>query len=189
MPLEELAFDHKVFNDRYLADDKLYARFYQEVMPAGVVNGIKKFENVEMISIMQPGNKLSMVVRVARPEDKERFAKSYAMFVNGKEEQFDGTPLKEWSAVDSPALLEELKYMGFRTVESVSKASDAACTNYPGMRMLKMRAERWLTLQAEKAPAVALEAALADRDKMLASMQEQMDAMKAALEAAGLKAA
>lgn len=184
MPLAELEFDHKMLNNRNGADDKLYVRFFTEVLPdeaASKAAGLRKFRDVEMITIMVPGNKKEVRTREARPEDIERFQGVYDKFKKDKDAMPDGTPISEWNQVSSPALKEELRYMGFITVEQLAGASESVLVQNAGLRTLKQRAAQWLLMQQENAPVERLSSELADRDAKIEALQQQMAEMTKAM--------
>jgi hypothetical protein len=182
MELQELEFDHNVFSNRTAADSKLHVQFFHSALPdpeASASTGIRKFRDVEMVSIIVPGDKRNIVVREARQDDKERFAKIYEAFKKDQDQTVQGFPLKEWSLV-TRAMVEELKYLGFVTVEQVAGASDSIAGKYPGFRELQNRAKNWLESQASAAPLERLQAELKTRDEQLAAMQAQINELVSA---------
>ena len=177
MALAELEFDHNVFQpgQRHLADDKLYVRFFEDVLPDDVASkerGRPIFRDVCMVTIMVPGNRKTIITREARDEDKARFAKQFQHFKKG-DGSLMGTPLKEWGMCPR-SFTEELKYQGFHTVEQVANAQDQACQNLPGLRDLRDRAKAYLALAEGAAPAAKLQAELSERDAQIQSLQEQL---------------
>lgn len=174
--LAELEFDHNVFSSRNSADDKLAVHFFKSAVPdaeASEKTGMRKFRDVDMVQIVVPGDKRNIVIREARPEDKARFEKIWERYAAGEAEQVSGFPLKEWSLV-TRAMVEELKYLGFRTVEQVAGASDAIAGKYPGFRELQTRAKTWLAAQESAAPLEKLQSELKTRDDAIAAMQAQI---------------
>jgi two-component sensor histidine kinase len=189
MSLAELEYDHTIHERERAGDDKLYVRFYTDILfdaDASKATGMKKFRDAEMIQIMVPGDKRNIVVREVREDDRERFAKHYAMFREGAEEQITGYPLKEWTGC-TRAMAEEFKYLGFRTVEQIAAANDSILSKYPGMREIQTRAKNWLAAQEGAAPLEKMQSALEERDKAIAAQQAQIQEMVKAL--AELKAA
>ena len=86
----------------------------------------------------------------------------------------------------SASLVEEMKYLGFTTVEQLAEASDLACAKVPGLQNYKQRAKVFLEfakgnspvekLQAqvaeEKARADAAEAQLKDMARRIAALED-----------------
>lgn len=185
--LAQLEYDHTLFEEgnRTKGDDKLYVRFFTDVLPDEVASketGIRKFRDVDMIQIMVPGDKRNITIREAREEDKHRFAKHYERFKANKEaeDQIDGYPLSQWGAL-SRATAEELRYLGFRTIEHVAGASDAVLGKHPGLRQLQQRAKQWIESQKSAAPAQKLADDLQDAQETIQGMKKQMEEMAAAM--------
>jgi hypothetical protein len=164
-------------------DHKLYKRFFVDVLPDDektATEGRPCFRNVEMITIMVPGDKNNIVTREAREEDKTRFADLYAKFKKGEGEILDGFPLKEWTGV-TRAQVEELKFFNFLTVESLANANDNVAVKFPGLHELKRRAAAWVQAQKDSAPIEKLNAEIKARDEQNAALQAQMAEMVKAL--------
>ena len=176
MNLETLEFDHTLFESRTKGDEKLYVRFFPDIVPdvdATAATGIRKFRDATMIQIMVPGDKRNVVIREAREDDKQRFAATHKKYEEGNSAVLDGFPLAQWPLA-SRAMVEELKYLGFVTVEHVANANDSACSRYPGLRELKTRATSWLQAQADAAPIEKLNTAIETKDKEIGALKQQM---------------
>jgi hypothetical protein len=182
--LAQLEYDYTLHENRFKGDDKLYVRFFMDIIPdddATKATGVRKFRDVEMIQIMVPGDKRNVTIRVARDEDKDRFAALYERFQKSQDQEaLAGFPLTEWSAL-SRATIEELKYLGFRSVEHIANASDSVLGKHPGLRELQKRAKTFLEAQASAAPLERLQAELKTRDDAMAGMKAQMEEMAKAL--------
>jgi hypothetical protein len=177
MELQELEYDHTLHTRDRAGDEKLYVRFFTEVLPdeeASKATGMRKFRDAEMITIQVPGDKRNIVVREAREDDKERFSALYKKFRAGMEDQQGGYPLKEWPLI-TRAMAEEFKYLGFHTVEQLASANDTTLSKYPGMREVSNRAKTWLQAQADAAPMERLQTELQTRDQQIAAMQQQIN--------------
>ena len=92
------------------------------------------FEDVEMVSIMAPGNRLTERTAPAheihyngniseQQTYAERFAEAYEAFKRGVEEQLIGTPLSEMTCF-TPAQIAEMRAKNVRTVEQLAGMSD-----------------------------------------------------------------
>lgn len=179
MELQELDYDHSIHERDRAGDDRLYVRFYKDVVPdeeATKAAGMRKFRDVDMIQIVVPGDKRNIVVREVRDDDKVRFEKYWGAYSQGVDEQVSGFPLSEWSMI-TRAIVEELKYLGFRTVEQLANASEASLGKYPGMRELQRRAKTWLESQLKAAPIEKMNAELETRDKQIQALQAQVQAL------------
>lgn len=179
MELEALDYDHTLHENRTKGDSKLYVRFFPGVAPdveESARTGIKKFRDVDFITIMVPGDKRNIITREARPGDIERFKTIYDQYKGGQSEVLNGYPLSQWPLV-SRAMVEELKYLGFMTVEHVANASDASAGRHPGLRELQRRAQSWLQAQKDAAPIEQLNSALEQRDQEIIAMKAQLEEM------------
>lgn len=187
MPLEELSYDHTVHEDRRKNDNRLMVRFYNDIIfdpDATKDAGIRKFRDCTMVQIMVPGDRRNIIVREARDDDKERFAKQYERFQSSGDEALDGYPLVQWPLV-ARSQVEELKYLGFRTVENVAHANEAAFAKYPGLRELSRRAQAWLEAQQGAAPIEKMNSVIDAQNEEIAQLRAQM---KAFMEGAGKNA-
>lgn len=183
MALTELEYDHNMFEKQYGGDEKLVVYFFSEVLPdpeASAETGMKKFRDADMIHIQTPGDRLNIVIREARDDDKERFAAQFKKYKADADDQLTGYPLKEWPLA-TRAMAEELKHIGFRTVEQVAAANDQACSRYPGLRELSKRATAWLQAQNDAAPLEKLAEEVKKRDELLAAQAAQLAEMAAML--------
>jgi len=131
---------------RYAMDSKLYVNFYlRPVLQQTESDQANRpiFKDVEHIRIMVPGDKLSIVDRIASPDDKSRFADHYAKFAAGQAEQVVGTRLEmvPWM---SRSKVEEYKYFGILTVEQLAAAGDNVGQKFMGFQQDKQRAQAFL---------------------------------------------
>jgi hypothetical protein len=131
---------------RYAMDSKLYVNFYlRPVLQQTESDQANRpiFKDVEHIRIMVPGDKLSIVDRIASNDDKSRFADHYAKFTAGQAEQVVGTRLEmvPWM---SRSKVEEYKYFGIITVEQLASAGDNVGQKFMGFQQDKQRAQAFL---------------------------------------------
>lgn len=99
------------------------------------------------IKIFVPGDRSNVIDRPLRPDDEFRFPGQWQRFQKGQEQRAVGTPLEEWPAVTS-GMVEELKYLGFQTVEQVAEANDSAAQKFMGIQDLKNKAKAYLAVAA-----------------------------------------
>ncbi len=106
---------------------------------------IKK--DVPYIKIIQPGESTRQVYdQPATDEDVARFPRQWAAFQAGQKQEVIGTPL-ELLFPDSPAIVENLKVVGFRTVEQLSAANDTALQSIGmGSRQWQQKAKDYSAL-------------------------------------------
>jgi hypothetical protein len=133
-------------DSRYAMDSKLYVNFYMRpVLQQTESDQANRpiFKDVEHVRIMVPGDKLSIVDRIASSDDKSRFADHYAKFSAGQAEQVVGTRLEmvPWM---SRSKVEEYKYFGIITVEQLASAGDNVGQKFMGFQQDKQRAQAFL---------------------------------------------
>jgi len=191
MALEELDFDYRMQQSAE-ADKNLAVRFYLEPLPVDgslETEGRLLFTDVEFVEIRVRGDRNNCVQRPARKDDQVRWRDAYRAFKAGEEESITGTPLKEWPSI-SRAMLEELKYMGFFTVEQLASASDSVCSKFSGLTTYKQKAQNFLKYAKEAAPIEALQKIASDAKNSLEvaernqkEMAEQISKLTAQVEA------
>lgn len=93
------------------------------------------FQDIVVVHVQIPGRKdLSMVTEVTE-DHKRRFPVQWAAFQNDGVNAMCvvGTPLDQWG-ITTPAVVAELKAMGFHTVDSIANANDSVIKNI-GMKV------------------------------------------------------
>jgi hypothetical protein len=131
---------------RYAMDSKLHVNFYlrpvlQQTLSEQANRPI--YADAEFVRIMVPGDKLSIVDRLASDDDKSRFADHYAKFKAGQADQVVGTRLEvvPWM---SRSKVEEYKFFGVVTVEQLADASDQVGQKFQGFHQDKQKAKNFL---------------------------------------------
>lgn len=177
-------------------DARLHVVFYEKEMQDAYRSekeGRPIFFMVDKVKITVPGNQLNNMDDFVNDSHKQRFPRQWQHYLNNKKadsEAIIGTPLAEWPRI-SRAQAEELKYLGFRSVENIANASDAQLQSLgmkAGMQPHAFRelAQRFLATANQEAAAnkdaeraAAAEAREAETAKALAEMREQLAALQA----------
>ena len=170
--MEELDYDYNVHMREREADKALAIRFFTTPIQNGGKThdeGRPIFDDTEMIEIRARGDRSNIVVRPVREGDKSRFRDAYRAFKEQHAVLESGTPLREWPII-SASQAEELKYLGFLTVEQLSNASDGVCANISTLQNLKQKAKAFLEYAKGASP--------------LERMQEELNTERARAEAA-----
>lgn len=157
-------------------DAKLVAFFYPGALrneARSIEEGRAIFDDVECVRIIIPGDKNSVIDRPATPDDKKRFAKQYAAFQQGKkeEDQQGGTPLTEWPFL-SRAQIEELRYLGVRSVENLAELRDDI--NVAGLQQMKRHAAVWLGKTKSAAEAAKTAKLIEDQAAEVAALRRAL---------------
>ena len=122
------------------------------------------FKEVEHIDIRVPGKRDPQACRPATHADKQRFPRHYDAFKRRVELPEVGTPLAEWPKI-TRSQVEELSFLGVKTVENLINISDTNLGNFMGGHDLKRKAKAWLEL-------ADADAVTAERDTLLSEVAE-----------------
>lgn len=167
-------------NARYAMDSKLHVQFYIRPIlqtAKSEQEGRAIFIDVDHIRIMIPGDKLSIIDRIASDDDKQRFAAHWAKYSAGKGDEVIGTRLEvvPWM---TRSRVEEYKYFNIHTVEQLASAGDGVSTKFPGFAQDKQKAQQWLeATTGDSARIRELEAQVA---QLLAAQNKGKEPAKAA---------
>lgn len=181
---EVIDWDHNVYTSQE-ADKNLHVKFFLHPKQDDVKSadaGRPIFDELEFVEIRVRGDRINMVSRPAHDGDRQRFAGTYAAFKAGNAEQHSGTMLSAWPPM-TRAMVEELKYFGFYTVEQLAQASDSVCSKFAGLTTWKQKAAAFLAMSAgSSAPLEKLTAKLGElsNEKEVAdrNMKEMADTIK-----------
>lgn len=141
---------------------------------------IKK--DVPYIKITQPGESNTQVYdQPATDADVARFPRQWAAFKQNQEQTISGSPL-ELLFPESPAIVENLKQMGFRTIEHLAEANDTALQSIGmGSRMWHEKAKNYLAMADKGKDFHGLSARLDALDLKNKELSDRNSALEAAL--------
>jgi hypothetical protein len=183
------------------ADSRLAVQFYKKSMrqeDASNEAGRPIFKEFDFVRIMIPGDNLTEIDTYAQESHKQRFPRQWAHYQNqvAGHEDIIGTPLDQWPQV-TRSQAEELRGLKFHTVESIADCSDQQLQRIgmvAGMspHNFRQKAKAFLNLANDSAEVAQREAELAqlkeenakikaETDAKLSKMQEQMEALLAAV--------
>lgn len=156
-------------------DDLLYVVFYKRPVHNEFESNRQNrpiFEDRDYIKIMKPGDQNSVIDTIATEGDKKRFYRQWERYQasHKEDDQLIGTPVRDWPAV-TRAQAEELKAVGFHSVEQIAGCSDLQLQKLgmsgPG---LKMKAIAFLQKSAETAKPAADAARLASLEQQVQNL-------------------
>ena len=183
------------------ADSRLAVQFYKKSMKqedASNEAGRPIFKEFDFVRIMIPGDNLTEIDTYAQESHKQRFPRQWAHYQNqtAGHEDIVGTPLDQWPQV-TRSQAEELRGLKFYTVEAIADCSDQQLQRIgmvAGMspHNFRLKAKAFLNLANDSADVAQREAELqalreenakitAETDAKLSKMQEQMEALLAAV--------
>src|SRR5262245_22946083 len=181
MVVEQLSGDYVSENmaEAHDADRSLVVRFHNGTKldrEASEKEGRPIYKEREYITILVPGDKLNAVNRPSMPSDRQRFPRQYAAWRNSKGESVVGTPLIGWPQV-TEAQRNALEYFHIHTIEQLATVADGFASNMMGVQALKQAAQKFIAQSKDSAIVNKLNKELADRDLIMAQMQEQLAAL------------
>ena len=183
------------------ADARLAVQFYKKSMKqedASNEAGRPIFKEFDFVRIMIPGDNLTEIDTYAQESHKQRFPRQWAHYQNqvANHQDIIGTPLDQWPQV-TRSQAEELRGLKFYTVESIADCSDQQLQRIgmvAGMspHNFRQKAKAFLNLANDSAEVAQREAEMqalrqendkikAETEAKLAKMQEQMEALLAAV--------
>lgn len=138
-------------------DSVLSVRFFDQAMPnefKSTEEGRPVKEMRTMVRIEVPGNTLSIVETFAYAHHQQRFPLQWAHYLNTKDgsRAIEGTALSDWPILTA-AMVDEMKYFKFYTVEQIAGASDQQIGQLgiiSGLSPYALRDKAKLYLQAAK---------------------------------------
>lgn len=182
--METLDYDHNVHQSDD-GDKKLYVVFrnhYVKDEAESLKQGRFVSKPTVFIKIFVPGDRSNVIDRPLRPDDEFRFPQQWQRFQKGQEQRAIGTPLEEWPAVTS-GMVEELKYLGFQTVEQVAEANDSASQKFMGIQDLKNKAKAYITVATgSAAPIAQLTEKLKEAEATNHTLQKAIDKLNSQVE-------
>lgn len=135
------------------------------------------FEDIEMISIIWPGEKEAVQV-MANPWHRRRFQRQYDAFKNGQEVAHSGSPL-DLLFPAKPALVKTLNQFNIFTVENLAGVADGMLDSLPQGRELQRRAQAYIASATSGSRFHEMQAQIEALTAQLASMKEDGFAPKA----------
>lgn len=172
----ELDHDFQQHQRQFAGDDKLFVQFYQHYVKdddASAEKGRPIYKDATFVKIITPGNRDNIVDRPTTDFDKMRFRERFMRFQKGEEAIGDGTRLDEWPLI-SRSMVEEMRYLGFYTVEQVAEANEAALHKVAGLTELSRRARNWLAATKDTEAAAKLLKESGEKDARIAALEAQI---------------
>lgn len=182
--MDTLEYNHTDFNPQQAEQDRaLLVKFFSTPLKndeKSLEEGRPIFDDVDMIEIRVRGTKDNIVQRPVRPDDKSRFRDAWKHHEAGEKAAQSGTPLAQWPLMAS-SQVEEMKYLGFVTVEQIASANDSVVANITGLQGLKNKAKAFIEFSKGAAPLEQMQAKLAESDNVVETLQRQLAETQAAL--------
>lgn len=146
-------------------------------------DGVPRFDDVEMVEILVPGDRLNSPVQIVTEAHRKRWPRAYRAFKDGQEEAVEGTPIAQLPGL-TKSQTEELRYFNIRAIEQLADMPDALLQKARPMDGLALRdrAKRWVAGTQGAAAEERLAAENRVKDEKIALMEAQMATMQEAID-------
>jgi hypothetical protein len=182
--METLEYNYNDFNSvQHEQDRALLVKFFTAPLKneeRSTEEGRPIFDDVDMIEIRVRGTKDNIVQRPVRADDKQRFRDAWRAHQDGEKAVQSGTPLAQWPVM-STSQVEEMKYLGFVTVEQIAEANDGVVSGIAGLQTLKNKAKAFIEFSKGAAPIEQLQNKLAESANETETLRRQLAETQAAL--------
>ena len=166
---------------RYSGANVKFFYSYNENREKSLKEGRPIFDEIPSISIQWPGQ--DETVRRIEPQDMQEYPELYARFKAGSEPVLEGTPLAEWPMMSGSAM-RELQYLGFKTVEQLSTATDDVKRKLGPLSKFCKLAKEWLDAAGSDQNAVVkLKQQLEAETKKRESLEHKLELLMQRVEA------
>lgn len=139
--------------------------------------GFHEGEEVDFVKIAVPGDKTLTIDTMVEESHKRRFARQWEAYKGYKD--LKGHPVADWDEIP-PSLKTELLYQGFKFVEQVAGAPDAAFARMMGGPQIRTKAQSFLNRGKVDADQVITQQAsqIQELQEKMAILMEAMNADK-----------
>jgi hypothetical protein len=138
-------------------------------------------DEIECAEVFPPGGERTVVK--LEESHKLEYAAEYAAWKATQAQPASGTPLSEWTMLPK-STCEELRYLGFSTVEQVAEANDAAKQKMGPLQNWCKKAKEWVDSAGCKQNEVAALKEKAERlEKKVKKLEEQNEILIQRIEA------
>lgn len=166
---------------RYSGANVKFFYAYNENREKTLQEGRPIFDEIPSISIQWPG--MDETVRRIEPQDIQEYPEKYARFKSGSEPVSEGTPLAEWPMMSGSAM-RELQYLGFKTVEQLSDASDEVKRKLGPLSKFVKLAKDWLAAaNSDQNSVVKLQQLLEREQSRTAALEHKLELLMQRVEA------
>jgi len=166
---------------RYSGANVKFFYSYNENREKSLKEGRPIFDEIPSISIQWPGQ--DETVRRIEPQDMQEYPELYARFKAGSEPVLEGTPLAEWPMMSGSAM-RELQYLGFKTVEQLSVATDDVKRKLGPLSKFAKLAKEWLdAASSDQNAVVKLKQQLELETKKRESLEHKLELLMQRVEA------
>lgn len=143
--------------------------------------GSPHYDNVTFVRIAPPGERLNIVERPARDEDKRRFPVQWAQFQQNQEQLPEGMPI-DLLYPEKPAIASTLRAHGVYTVEQCANLSGTAIDSIGmGAQEYANNAQKMLEMANKGVTGVQHRKALEERDQKIRILENNIAQLQLSL--------
>lgn len=140
--------------------------------------GARQYDNQPYIRIHPPGERLNIIDRPVKEEDKHRFRNQWSNYLHNKTQVPEGTPI-DLLFPNNPALADNLKAYGIFTVQQCSKLSAHALdTIGMGSTEWKNLAIKYLESAVDGAAFTQMQEEMKKKDQEIKLLKRQFEQLK-----------
>lgn len=179
--------DTPSFDERALRKERDGAipRFYVEAMRNNArseAEGRPCFDDVEMVEILIPGDRLATWVGRVNQGHRERWPDRYRAFKEQTEAPPEGTPIDQLPGI-TRSQVEEMRFQHVRTIEALAGLTDEQLSKVAPMagRPMREMAQRWVSAVEGNAPTERLAAENRKLKDIIEDLERRMQDMQASL--------
>ncbi|HET9285693.1 MAG TPA: hypothetical protein VFR24_27390 [Candidatus Angelobacter sp.] len=184
-PHTNIRWSGNVGTVEYGGDNRMVAIFYNEARhnPAKSTEaGSPVYDDVVMVRIHPPGERLNIVVRPATVQDKRRFPVQWAQFQENRIQIPEGTPI-DLLYPDKVAIAATLRAHGVHTIEQCAELSADAIENIGmGAQKYVNDSAKYLEMANKGVGANQLRKELEERDQEISTLKRTVDMLKAQID-------
>lgn len=156
--------------------DGAHPRFYMDTRQNKALSekeGRPVFDDVEMVEVLIPGDRLNTPVFQVRDDHRKRWPKAYAAFRANQEAPLEGTPLDQLPGM-TKGRVQELLYFHVHTIEQLAGMPDDLLMKAAPMdgRALRDKALRWVSATEGSAADEKLAAENRELREKMATMEQ-----------------
>lgn len=134
--------------------------------------GREIYRDEEYIEIVIPKQR-DVVHRPVADADRQRWAKKYAEWKAGRDQDSVGTPIDSLTFIP-PSIIKELRSERIKTVEALAGLNDESCSRMFGVREYRDKAKAFLSAAQGQAPLVSLQTKVEELTRQNDALQKQI---------------
>lgn len=170
---------------QYGDNNRLVVVFYEKPIfnkVKSVELGVRHYDNKTYVRIHPPGELLNVVDRPATIEDQNRFRHQFSLFLQGKMQVPDGTPI-DLLFPNNPAAADNLRAFGVHTIQQCAELSAHALDRIGmGGQEYKNMAVRYLEHGKSGQAFHQLQAQIAQKDQEIKVLNQKLETLTATLQ-------